>query len=87
MEQSRPLLTSELCVGVAEDESNCCEEVTLARSIAADNDIMFGREGLDDGLVLVTVRDIRARFARYVSERGLPLETLNDDLLDIHLGC
>ena len=71
MEQSRPLLTSELCVGVAEDESNCCEEVTLARSIAADNDIMFGREGLDYGLILVTVRDLRAHSARHVSEKWL----------------
>ena len=69
MKQGRPLLTSKLCVGVAEDESNRSEEVTLARSIAADNDIMFGREGLDYGLVLVTVRNLRARSARQVSEK------------------
>ena len=69
MKQGRPLLTSKLCVGVAEDESNRSEEVTLARSIAADNDIMFGREGLDYGLVLVTVRNLRARSARQVSDK------------------
>ena len=69
MKQGRPLLTSKLCVGVAEDESNRSEEVTLARSIAADNDVMFGREGLDYGLVLVTVRNLRARSARQVSEK------------------
>jgi hypothetical protein len=40
-------------VGIAQDKANGREEVTLARSIAADNDIVFGRKWLDNGLVLV----------------------------------
>ena len=53
MEQSLSLLPSHLCVGIAENETNGGEEVGLSGTIATDNDIKAGREGFDDGLVLV----------------------------------
>lgn len=52
------LFPSHLCVGIAEDESNGSEEITLPRTIAPYDDIMPGREGFDDGLVLVAIGGI-----------------------------
>lgn len=46
-------LPAHLSVGVTEDESNRREEVTFAGSIATDDNIRLGREGLDNGLVFV----------------------------------
>jgi hypothetical protein len=40
-------------VGIAEDEANGCEEITLARAIATNDDIVFRRKWFDDRLVLV----------------------------------
>lgn len=42
-------------VGIAEYEPNGREEVTFAGTIAADDDIVFGGEWLDDRLILVAV--------------------------------
>lgn len=42
-----------MSVGIAEDEANGREEVTLPGTIAADNDVVFGGEWLDDRLVFV----------------------------------
>lgn len=53
MQQGLSLFATHLGVGIAEDESDGGEEVALAGTIAADDDIVLGREGLDDGLVLV----------------------------------
>ena len=55
MKQSLPLLASQLCVCIAQNESDCREEVTLARPITPNNDIVLWREGFDDCLVFVTV--------------------------------
>jgi hypothetical protein len=55
MKKSLSFLTAKMGVSIAENESNGGEEVTLARTIAADDDIVFRGEGLDNGLVLVAV--------------------------------
>lgn len=55
MQQSLTLLSAEMGVGIAEDEANGRKEVTLSRTIATDDDIVLGRKGLDDRLVLVAV--------------------------------
>lgn len=43
-------------VRITEDETDGRKEITLARTIAADDDIVFWREGLDDRLILVATR-------------------------------
>ena len=75
-----------MCIGIAQDKSNGGEEVTLARSVAADDNIMLGREGLDDGLVLVAVVICQTWLRDLDVNVGSPLKALYDDLLDIHLG-
>ena len=42
-----------MSVGIAENEANGREEVTLPGTIAADNDVVFGGEWLDDRLIFV----------------------------------
>lgn len=79
-----------MSIGITEDEPNGREEVTLPRSIAADDDIVFGREGLNDRLVLVA-----GELKRLISSSLLtaiqcawddsPLKALDNNLLDIHL--
>lgn len=56
MKESLSLFPAKMGVGIAEDETNRREEITLARTIAADDDIVFWREGLDDRLILVATR-------------------------------
>lgn len=53
MEKTLALFTAHLRVCIAEDEANRREEVTLSRSITADNDVRLGGKGLNDRLVLV----------------------------------
>lgn len=53
MEKTLALFTAHLRVCIAEDEANRREEVTLSRSITADDDVCLGGEGLNDRLVLV----------------------------------
>ena len=55
MQQSLTLLSAEVSVRIAQDEPNRSKEVTLARTIATDDNIVLGRKGLDDGLILVAV--------------------------------
>lgn len=55
MKKSLSLFTTKVRVCIAQDETNGGEEVTLARSIAADDDIVFRGERLDDGLILVAI--------------------------------
>lgn len=57
MKKGLSLLSTEVGVGITEDEPNRGEEVTLARTIAANNDIVFRRKRLDDCLVLVAMGD------------------------------
>ena len=59
MQKALALLTAHLGVGIAQDEANCRKEITLAGAIATDNDISLGREGLNDGLVLVAGWQVR----------------------------
>lgn len=40
---------------IVEDETDGGEEVGFSGAIAADDDVVFAREGLDDCLVLVAV--------------------------------
>lgn len=55
VEEALALLTTHLGVGIAEDEADGGEEVTLAGSVTADDDICLVREGLNDRLLLVAV--------------------------------
>jgi len=55
VKKSLSLFATHLRVCIAQDESDGGEEVALAGTIATDNDIMLGRERLNDGLVLVAV--------------------------------
>jgi hypothetical protein len=47
------LLPSEVGIGIAKNEADGCEEVTLAGTIAANNNVVFRGEWLNDRLVLV----------------------------------
>ena len=55
MQQSLALLAAHVLVVVAEHEAHGGEEVALAGTIAADDNVALGREGLDLGLVLVAL--------------------------------
>lgn len=66
MKKSLSLLSTEVSVGITEDEPNRREEVTLARTIAANDDIVFWRERLDDCLVLVAVGEINQQDQRWL---------------------
>lgn len=55
MQQPLSLFAGHLGVGIAEDEPDGCEEVTLAGAIASDDNVCAGGEGLNDRLVLVAV--------------------------------
>lgn len=55
MKKSLSLLATHLCVCIAQNETNSGEKVTLARTVTADDDIVFGREGFNDCLILVTI--------------------------------
>lgn len=54
MEEGLPFFPPHLGIRVGEDETDGGKEVGLAGAIAADDDIVFGREGLDDGLFFVS---------------------------------
>ena len=54
MQESLSLLSTHMSVGIAEDKANSSKEVTLPGPIAADDDIMLGREWLDDRLIFIT---------------------------------
>lgn len=85
VEEGLALLASELGVGIAEDEADRGEEVTLPRPVATDDNVRPGREGLDDGLILVAGRWVSLRSAaRGDASLIVPFEALDDDLLDIH---
>ena len=86
VKESRPFLPTHLGVRVAQYEANCGEEVALARPIPANDDIVFGRERLDDCLILVATSDGQKKSMREGDCLALPLEALDDDLLDIHLS-
>jgi hypothetical protein len=88
MQESLTLLSAEVGVGITKDESNGSKEVTFARTIAADDDIVFGGEWLNDRLVLVAKGRILSEIARRTQYSfilaNVPLKALDDDLLDIH---
>ena len=54
MEESLSLFATHLRVCIAEHESNRGEEVAFPGTIATNDHVGFGGEGLDDGLLLVT---------------------------------
>ena len=56
MKKGLSFLSTQMGVGIAEDEANGREEVTLSGTIATNDNIVFRREGLDHGLVFVAVR-------------------------------
>ena len=53
MQKGLSLLSSQMSVGIAENEPNGCEEITFTGTIAANDHIMFGRKRLDHCLILV----------------------------------
>lgn len=55
MQKSLTLFSTEVSVGIAQDESNRGKEVTLAGTIATNDNIVLGRKRLNDRLVLVAV--------------------------------
>jgi hypothetical protein len=55
MQQSLSLLSSHLGVGIAEHKTDGGEEIALPGAVATNDNIVLGREGLDDGLVFVAV--------------------------------
>jgi hypothetical protein len=55
MQERLPLLAAHVGVGIAQHKPDSGEEVTLSRSIAPNDDIGAGGEGLDYGLLLVAV--------------------------------
>jgi hypothetical protein len=59
VKQSLALFPSHLRVGIAQNEANSGEKITLSRTIAADNDIVFWGKGFDDRLVFVTIERAR----------------------------
>lgn len=91
MKKCLTLLSTEVGVGIAEDETNGREEVTFAGPIAADDDIVFGRKGLNDRLVLVAIvgdvlEEGHPQCLALAVPVHVPLEALDDDLLDVHVG-
>lgn len=82
VEESLALFAPHLGVGIAEDEANRGEEVTLARTVATDDDVVLGREGLNDRLVLVAAEQ-SARCCGSLPTDA-PLEALDNNLFDVH---
>jgi hypothetical protein len=56
VQQSLSLLSAKVSVCIAKDESNGREEVTLPRTIATDDHIVFWGERLDNRLIFVAVK-------------------------------
>lgn len=55
MKESLSLFSAHMSVGIAKDETDSSEEVAFPGSIATNNDIVLGREGLDNRLILIAV--------------------------------
>jgi hypothetical protein len=53
VQQSLSLLSAKMGVCIAKDKSDGREEITLSRTIAADDHIVFRRERLNNRLILV----------------------------------
>jgi hypothetical protein len=70
VEEALSLLATHLSVGIAEDEADGSEEVTLSRAIATDNDVCLGGEGLNDDLFLVAVRGVSDEMRARKGGRG-----------------
>lgn len=79
------LFPPHLSVGITEYESNSGEEITLARSIATDDHIVFWRERFNNRLFTITI-DVSLARDHGLSLRRIPLESLDNDLLDMHTG-
>lgn len=58
MKQGLSLFPAHLRVGIAEHESNCGEEVTLAGAISPDDDIMLWRKGFDHRLLAIAAFEV-----------------------------
>jgi hypothetical protein len=53
MKESLSLLSAEVGVGIAEDETNGRKEITFSGTVAANDHIMLGRKRFNDRLILV----------------------------------
>jgi len=75
-----------VCIGIAEDKTDGREEITFAGTIATNDHIVFGREGLDDRLVLVAKgRSISVKAQTKKDNAHSPLKALDNNLLNVHL--
>lgn len=72
MQQSLTLLSAEVSVRIAQDEPNRSKEITLPRTIATNDNIVLGRKGLNDRLVLVAV--VIRRLAIVPTESGVDVD-------------
>ena len=57
MKKGASLFPAHLGIGIAEDKSDGGEEITLSRTIASYDYIVFWREGFDDSLILIARMD------------------------------
>lgn len=55
MKESLSLFSAHMGVGIAKDKTDSSEEVAFPGSIATDDDIVLGREGLDNCLILIAI--------------------------------
>ena len=85
MEESLSFFTAHLSVGIAKNKPNGSKEIALARAIAANDNVVFWRERLDDSLVFVAItsRYQLCEMSSAFRER-LPFEALDDNLFDMH---
>ena len=75
-----------MCIGIAEDETDGREEITFTGTIATNDHIVLGREGLDDRLVLVAERCSVSVITRIKKDNAhSPLKALDNNLLNVHL--
>lgn len=86
VQKRAPLFSSHLSISIAEHKSDCRKEVAFPRAIAPDNHVVFRRERLDHGLLLVAGRRLAYSYSHSrIAQRLVPFEALNDDLFDVHL--
>lgn len=76
MDKCLSLLPTHLRIGIAEDEPDGGEEVALARSIAPNYNVEFGRKWVDDGLIFVAAILINQCLSGGHLDRNIPLEAL-----------
>lgn len=86
MQQGLPVLAAHGGVCIAKHEPDRREEIALARTIAPDDHIVSRRERINVSLTFITF-DCQYVFRKLGVIGGLPLETLDCNLLNMHDGA